>query len=649
MSKFPLYIQRQLDQPPPAHPGRHDAWRDLSLQMVGEGIPDEVIFRTLRDWIPDRDKKDSDLRACIRGAHTKNPGKASGVNRSLAVWRPGQQEQSAKIKPHAFAGDRKALPSELLKTTPIQFLERLFDADTLICLSWARRGSDKPNENMVKPLSEWSSLYAHKPEGFSDSHGVWWVVNPMRAAGDDRGDDNVQDFRFCLLEADVPHANKRTKEEIEIEKEKQYAWFSSSGLPLEAIYDSAGKSVHAIVRIGASSIEEFKERVAKVYEYAATLPGLDGGRKACNQLSRLPGAYRGDDCQKLLSWSVGAPSFEEWEKNLPIDDGLPEIDSFNELEAELIEEPAELIKGILHKGSKMVIGSNSKGRKTMLLVDLGLSIASGTDWLEYETVKGRVLYINLELQKFFFRKRTHNIAKAKGLSSDRFSENFDSITLRGHAGDASQMIPAFVRKIGTRRYDAIIIDPTYKLMGANRDENATKDIASLLNEFEKLAVQTGAAVIFVSHFSKGNQAAKESIDRISGSGVFARDPDTIMTLTAHEEPDAMIVDFTLRNFPPVEQYTVKWNQNWLFERAGLDPKRAKKAAGRSAKYSAHQLLDVLSDGSMEDTEWRLACENQEGIKKDAFYSLRRELIRDKRVYKSPLDKKWTKAASESQK
>jgi len=83
-------------------------------------------------------------------------------------------------------------------------------------------------------------------------------------------------------------------------------------------------------------------------------------------------------------------------------------------------------------------------------------------------------------------------------------------------------------------YALIILDPVYKCMG-HRDENAAGDIGSLLNEVERLAVQTGAAVVFGAHFSKGSQAGKESIDRVSGSGVFARDPDSILTLTRHEE------------------------------------------------------------------------------------------------------------------
>jgi regulatory protein RepA len=60
-------------------------------------------------------------------------------------------------------------------------------------------------------------------------------------------------------------------------------------------------------------------------------------------------------------------------------------------------------------------------------------------------------------------------------------------------------------------------------------QNKAGDIGFLVNEFEKLA-----AVISCAHYSEGNQAGKESIDRISGSGIFAWDPDTIMKLTAHK-------------------------------------------------------------------------------------------------------------------
>ena len=49
-------------------------------------------------------------------------------------------------------------------------------------------------------------------------------------------------------------------------------------------------------------------------------------------------------------------------------------------------------------------------------------------------------------------------------------------------------------------------------------------------------MQSGAAILYAAHFSKGNQAGKDAIDRISGSGVFGRDADTLIILTKHEGP-----------------------------------------------------------------------------------------------------------------
>ena len=134
---------------------------------------------------------------------------------------------------------------------------------------------------------------------------------------------------------------------------------------------------------------------------------------------------------------------------------------------------------------------------------------------------------------------------------------FDIWNLRGHATDFSALIPKILGRIRDTGYSLILIDPIYKGLGA-RNENDAGDIASLLNEVEQLAAKSGAAAVFGAHFSKGNQAGKESIDRIGGSGVFARDPDVILTMTPHEEDDAHVIDLTLRALPPVKPFVVRW-------------------------------------------------------------------------------------------
>jgi hypothetical protein len=109
----------------------------------------------------------------------------------------------------------------------------------------------------------------------------------------------------------------------------------------------------------------------------------------------------------------------------------------------------------------------------------------------------------------------------------------------------------------------------------------------------RLALATGAAIAFGAHFSKGNQALKESMDRIGGSGVFARDPDTILTLTRHQEDNAFAVEPILRN-PPLPPFVIRWNFPLMTRDEMLDPAKLKPAkTGRAPKYGIQDLIDQL--------------------------------------------------------
>jgi hypothetical protein len=135
-----------------------------------------------------------------------------------------------------------------------------------------------------------------------------------------------------------------------------------------------------------------------------------------------------------------------------------------------------------------------------------------------------------------------------------------------------------------------------------------------------------------------NQANKESIDRTSGSGVFGRDPDTIMALTQHMEQDAVVAEFNLRNFPPLESFTVRWD-NWLFRRCDLDPARLKKKVGRPSSHSANTVLSVLGDQDLLSSELKAQC-NRAGIGDTLYYQLFAELKEAGRVHKSAINNRW---------
>ena len=319
-----------------------------------------------------------------------------------------------------------------------------------------------------------------------------------------------------------------------------------------------------------------------------------------------------------------------------LNSALPPIISAHDLCANPPPTPPEVIEGILHQGSKLMLGGGSKSFKTWTLLMLAICVALGREWLRFRTTKGGVLYLNFELPGFSIEKRIREICAEMG--GEEAPRNLDVWNLRGYATEATNILPRITPAAKRGNYRLIILDPFYKILG-EREENQTHGIATLMNAIERVAVDTGAAIAFGSHFAKGNASLKESIDRVSGSGVFARDPDSIITMTAHKQEHAFTVDMTLRNFPPQLPFVVRRQHPLMVIDGKLDPKDLKQPAGRKREHQPEDLLKAL-DGSMTDKTWKAAAAER-GISKSTYYELKNRLERSGRVFLSELDNKWS--------
>jgi hypothetical protein len=310
---------------------------------------------------------------------------------------------------------------------------------------------------------------------------------------------------------------------------------------------------------------------------------------------------------------------------------LPDLDDMTDLTGEnLPTPPPELVANLLHKGSKLIIGGTSKGRKTFSLMDLAISVATGTPWWGFPTIKGKVCYINFEIQRPFFARRFQDICRAKAVKVERGM--FHCWTLRGYVEGIEKMAAEITKILLQEDYVLIIFDPIYKALG-NRDENKAGDVASMLNELEAIAVKTGAAIAFGAHYSKGNQAAKDAMDRIGGSGVFARDPDAILTMTPHEEEEAFTVDCTLRNFAPQTPFVVRWDWPLFTRDEALNPESLKKpkqvgkARSEEGQFQTKYKVDHILDCLKETTNGRTPSEllklvmEQTGMGKSKYWML----------------------------
>jgi len=299
---------------------------------------------------------------------------------------------------------------------------------------------------------------------------------------------------------------------------------------------------------------------------------------------------------------------------------------------EPIDLPTELVYGLFHRGGKLVLGGGSKTFKTWTLLDLAVSVAAGEPWLSCKTSKGKVLYLNFEIQPGFFQRRIQAIADAKYITLAPHS--LEVWNLRGWATSYVDLLPRIRERIKDANYSLIVLDPIYKLYG-DTDENSAGAVAQLMNALEMVTVDSGASVAFGAHYAKGNASAKEAIDRISGSGVFARDPDTILNFTRHEENEAFSVEATLRNHKPIEPFVVRWQYPLMRRDQGLDPAKLKQAGGRPKLYTVDKLLSVLNGQKLESHNWCKLASLETGISRPRFYALLDEAKRNPKLKQTP--------------
>ena len=379
--------------------------------------------------------------------------------------------------------------------------------------------------------------------------GAWIRFNPLDGAG--VKNENVTRFRYALVESDtLPVA-------------EQDILYRKLELPVAALVHSGGKSLHAIVHVDAENYDEYRKRVEFLYDFLEK-NGLtvDKQNRNPSRLSRMPGVTRNGNRQYLAATNIGRKSWVDWMDFVEgVTDELPDMEPLSVYKDAPPQLPEELIGGILRRGHKMLISGSSKAGKSFLLMELCVALAEGRPWLGFPCKKGRVLYVNLEIDPASAVNRFLKIYEALGIPP----KNMDSIVLwnlRGHAVPLDQLVPKLIRRVRDRHFDAIIIDPIYKVITG--DENNASEMGAFCNQFDKICTATGCSAIYCHHHSKGAQGMKKAMDRASGSGVFARDPDAQLDMIQLELSEdiennvrdggatAWRLESSLREFPNIK-------------------------------------------------------------------------------------------------
>lgn len=529
-------------------PDDYDTWLQVGMALKHEGygvsVWDDWSRRSAKYVPGDCDKKWESFREeaggePVTGGTIWHLAQAGG-------WEPPRYEEGEltwgsiirstpeQIIDPSFA--RESVPGPPKDYDPvadaIRYLSELFEPDEYVgfCIK------SQPSANGLKlvPSSD-GQMYGFKASylindlrkygfdklgGFSSADqqsGAWIRFNPLDGRG--CGNSNVTRFTYALVESD------------DDEIEKQYAIYQQLNLPIKVLVNSGNKSLHAIVKVDAADAAEYRDRVRLLYD-TCSKNGLhvDEQDKNASRYSRFPGFRRKDKWQYSVAWDIGAKSWAEWTDWLEGEqDTLPDSVSLADVIDNLPPLKPELIHGLLRRGHKMLVSAPSKAGKSFLLMELAVDIAEGMPWIGFDTEQGKVLYVNLELDSASCLHRFRDIYDRIGIA-ERHAGNITVLNLRGHATTLAALAPVISRRFKDSGYSCMIFDPIYKINDG--DENNAGDMTRLCNQFDAIARECGCSTVYSHHYSKGASAKYgNSMDRSSGSGVFARDPDCIVAMS----------------------------------------------------------------------------------------------------------------------
>lgn len=197
-----------------------------------------------------------------------------------------------------------------------------------------------------------------------------------------------------------------------------------------------------------------------------------------------------------------------------------------------------IVEGVFPEGSLSVIFGEPGSKKTYSMLDAGICVALGKDWLDFSTRQVPVLFVDEESGNQRMNKRLRAVMQAHNASKDlRFAysvlEGFDLRTIK----DRKKLHELVIRT----EAKFVILDALADFLPG--DENSVKDVLPGLRALRCIADQTKAAIVLIHHAGKSGQYRGSS--SIKGA--------VDLMLNVKSSPESPNIDFNCekaRDFEP---------------------------------------------------------------------------------------------------
>ncbi|MEX1039732.1 MAG: AAA family ATPase [Pirellulaceae bacterium] len=248
----------------------------------------------------------------------------------------------------------------------------------------------------------------------------------------------------------------------------------------------------------------------------------------------------------------------------------------------------DIITGLLRRGDVANIIGGPKARKSFLVMQLALSVASGSPFFGRPTVRNRVLMIDNELRQDDLSRRVSEMSRAMGVGID----GIDIMPLRGKLADAHAIRAELLQLRDT--YGLIVIDALYKALPSGTDENSNSNMTAVYTLLDDVAERTNSALSIVHHTSKGAQKAKSVTDMGAGAGAQSRSADVHIVLRDHEDDNTVVMEAVTRSQSPPPPLCIEFTYP-LWRVVDKDPAQVAITSNKKASPTMAEFLETIPD------------------------------------------------------
>lgn len=238
---------------------------------------------------------------------------------------------------------------------------------------------------------------------------------------------------------------------------------------------------------------------------------------------------------RIICESVARYSPRQAVETTPLED---QTDSFIEFMKD--QAPTSyLIDGLVADNSINIIAGLQESRKSWILLDLAMSLASGTQWLnQYECKTKKVLLIDQERPKSEMQRRLTALRNARGLNASDFEGRLilrSKTTFRVNLDRSFEHLSAEIERL---RPDVLLVDSLKTFVTCNVESN--QEMQSVFEKLKELRNKHHLTIVLLHHENKGAYARKReereiTAENIAGASSINEVPEGLFVTVAESE------------------------------------------------------------------------------------------------------------------